>query len=147
MSLSTRVHSIFRRAWQRYGRPTMSAVPPLSAWSLPAGYTFDASRDGILTGSGAVLNDLDAFEASGYFVGEVIYIVPLQSSDDLRTMVAAGVAPAGSLELYVLSADVATVQEAFAIKLGGLWFNVSSPAVEPSGTGDVWARVRLERRS
>jgi len=145
MSLTTRVGSIFRRAWRRYGKPTMTTVPPLADWSLPAGYTFDASRDGILTGSGAVLTDLDAL--SPYFSAGTVYIVPLAASDDLRSMVAAGIAPAGSLELYVLAADVPTVQAAFAIKLGGLWFNVASPAVEPSGTGDMWARVRLERRS
>ena len=145
MSLTTRVGSIFRKAWRRYGKPTMTTVPPLSAWSLPAGSTFDASRDGILTGSGAVLTDLDSL--SDYYAGSVIYILPLPASDDLRAMVSAGIAPDGQLDVYVLAADLATVSAAFAVEIGGLWFNVASVAAEPSGRSDVWARVRLERRS
>jgi hypothetical protein len=145
MTLASRVRAVFRRAWQRYGKPTMTIVPPLADWSLPAGYSFDPSRDGIVTGGGATLTDLDAL--SEYYAAGVVYIVPLQASDDLRAMRSAGIAPDGQIEVYVLAADIPTVQAAFAVQVGGLWFNVVSPAVEPSGAADIWARVRLERRS
>lgn len=147
MSLSTRVNAIFRRAWRAYGKPTMTAAPPLDEWTLPAGYAYSVSYDGIQTGSGEILNDLDAFMSSGYFAGEAVYIVPVQDTDDLRSMVAAGIAPDGLLELYVLAADLPTVREAFALQVNGQWYDVAGLGAEPSGASDVWARVRLQRRS
>ena len=148
MSLTTRVNAIFRKAWRRYGRPTMSVVPPLSAWSLPAGYTFDASRDGIVTSGGATLTDLDAFEASGYFEFGTVYIVPTGQKPDLDAMIAAGIAPSGQVEVWILQSDVDTVNAAFAVEIMGDWFNVIEAGRAPVGHGaGVWARVRLERRS
>ena len=147
MSLPTQVKAIFRRAWLAYGKPTLLAAPPLTEWTLPAGYGYSASYDGIRTGSGEVLNDLSAFQTSGYFAGETVYIVPLESTDEMRSMAAAGVVPDGTLELYVLAADLATVRAAFAVQVGGLWFDVAAAGVEPSGASDVWARVRLTRRA
>lgn len=147
MTLASKINRIFNLANRRYGKPYLEAVPPLSSWTLPAGYTADATLDGIRTGSGEVLTDLDAFETSGYFNLSTVYIVPLQSSDDLRSMIAAGIAPAGQLELYVLAADLPTVRAAFAIQVNGQWYDVAGPAAEPSGATDVWARVRLQRRA
>lgn len=147
MSLAARVRSIFMRAWRAYGKPTILAVPPLAEWSLPAGYAYSASHDGIQTGGGEVLNDLDAFMSSGYFASETVYIVPAQEVDDLRAMVAAGIAPDGMMELYVLAADLATVRAAFAVQVNGQWYDVAGIGAAPSGAADVWARVRLRRRS
>lgn len=147
MSLPTQVKAIFRRAWLAYGKPSLLAAPPLDEWTLPSGYGYSASYDGIRTGSGETLNDLGAFLASGYFAGETVYIVPVQDTDELRSMAAAGVVPDGTLELYVLAADLATVRAAFAVQIGGLWYDVAAVGAEPSGTTDVWARVRLQRRA
>lgn len=144
MTLATRVSKIFVRAWQRYGEPAFAVVPPLSEWSLPVGYTSSLQHDGIETTAGDVFTDLEVL--SGYFATELVYIVPTRAADDTRTMVAAGILPDGTIEVLILSGDIATVRAAFAVKLNDMWFNVMSVAAEPSGTSDVWARVRLERR-
>ncbi|HNU04164.1 MAG TPA: hypothetical protein PKL67_08415 [Anaerolineae bacterium] len=147
MSLTQRIKAIFRRAWRAYGQPSLLAAPPLDAWTLPPSYSYSAAHDGIRTGSGETLNDLDAFLASGYFAGETVYIVPVQDTDELRSMAAAGIVPDGTLELYVLAADLATVRSAFAVQINGLWYDVAAVGAEPSGAGDTWARVRLRRRA
>lgn len=148
MSLASRVVRIFDHAWKRYGQPTMDVVPPTSSWSLPATYSVSASHDGIETASGAILKDLDAFETSGYFAIDTIYIVPTGRTADLDAMVAAGIAPSGMVDVLILQADVATVDAAFAVEIMGQWYNVVEVARAPVGhSAGVWARVRLQRRS
>lgn len=145
ISLATAVPRIFRLAWERYGKPTISVVPPLADWTLPAGYAYDASLDGIVTGGGAVLTSLYAM--SGYFATTEVNIVPTHPSGDTRSLMAAGIIPDGQIEVLVLATDLPTMRAAFAVQVGGLWYNLPKVQPEPIGTTDVWARVRLERRS
>lgn len=146
MSLSSRVRRIFAQAWRRYGRPTMSTVPPLADWTLPAGYSFDASRDGILTTAGDVFVDLD--DLSGYYAGSTVYIVPVALTADLDAMQAAGIAPSGMIEVWILQDDVDTVNEAFAVSIMGQWYNILEVGRGPIGHGaGIWSKVRLQRRS
>jgi hypothetical protein len=143
MTLSARVKAVFKRAWIAYGKPTLMAAPPVADWSLPAGFSYDASLDAIVDASGTVLpNPEDYWGALN-----TVYIVPVRSSDDLRSMIAAGIVPDGLLEVFVLAADLATVRTAHAVQVNGQWYDVAGVAAEPSGTSDVWARLRLTRRS
>lgn len=146
MSLRTQITAIFLQAWRAYGKPTLAAVPALSSWSLPAGYTFSDQDDGITTTGGDTFTDLDALSA--YFSTDTIYIVPVQETAELRTLVAAGLVPGGTTEIFVLQSDVATVRTAFAVELSGEWYNVVDSGQGPAGhpTG-AWAKVRLERRA
>jgi hypothetical protein len=146
MNLKAQITAIFLKAWRAYGQPTMDLVPPLASWSLPAGYAFDDQNDGITTTGGDTFTDLDAL--SVYFTTDPVYIVPVQETAELRTLIAAGVVPNGTTEVFVLQADVATARAAFAVELSGEWYNVvdsgQGPAGHPTGT---WAKVRLERRA
>lgn len=146
MSLATQVAVIFRKAWLAYGKPTISVVPPLSSWSLPAGYAYDSSVDAIQTTGGATLNDLDVL--SEYYATSTVYIVPSGNTADLDVLVAAGIVPSGSVEVYILQADVATVNQAFAVQVNGQWYTVREAGRGPVGhSAGIWAKVLLERRA
>lgn len=146
MTLASRVARIFTHAWNRYAQPTMTTVPPLSAWTLPAGYSASAAHDAIETTGGATLTDLDAL--AGYYATSTVYIVPTGRTADLDAMIAAGVAPSGMIDVLIMQADVATVNAAFAVEVMGQWYNVVEVARAPVGhSAGIWARVRLERRS
>ena len=146
MSLSSRVAKIFRHAWHRYGEPTMTTVPPLSAWTLPAGYSASASHDGIETTGGQTITDLD--DLAGYYATGTVHIVPTGRTADLDAMVAAGVAPSGMIDVLIMQSDYATVDAAFAVEVLGKWYDVIEVSQAPVGHGTgIWARVRLQRRS
>lgn len=143
--LSGRIQRIFARAWRAYGRPAMAAVRPIAQWSLPAGFSYDTARDAIADSAGTVLLNWEAYwEPVDY-----IYIVPADTTADLRAMAAAGVVPSGLMDVYILAADAATVEASHAIQIQGDWYDVVEVSHGPAGTADLgsWAQVRLQRRS
>ena len=146
MSLATNVASIFNRAWKAYGQPILTAVRPYSAWTLPAGFTYDDDYDQITDIAGTVLPN-----PQSYWVTDTVYIVPVKRTADLDVLIAAGVVPAGTVDVYVLAADVATMQAAHACQINGDWYDVidvgQAPVGYPGGSTAIWARVRLQRRS
>lgn len=146
MSLATNVVSIFNRAWLAYGQPVLTAVRPVSAWNLPAGFTYDPTYDALTNGSGTVLPNPQA-----YWTTDTVYLVPVKRTADLDVLVAAGVVPAGTVDIYVLAADAATMQAAHACQINTQWYDVSdvgqAPVGYPGGATGIWARVRLQRRS
>jgi hypothetical protein len=115
----------------------MTAVRPVSGWSLPAGFAYDANLDRITNASHVVLPNPEA-----YWVTDSVDVVPSVPNRDLRAMMAAGLVPAGTVELGILSDDATTVRNAHAVQYAGEWFNVA--AVETAGIG--WTVVRLTRR-
>jgi len=143
-TLPQRVRGVFLRAWRAYGRPALSAVRPRAAWSLPAGWAYYAIHDVVLDAAGNVRRDGELAE---YWVSDMVYIVPQTPSADQRALVAAGVAPDGTVEVFILPADVATVRDTFAIEMGGLWYDVVGLGAEPPRMTNAWYAVRLQRRS
>ncbi len=143
-TLPQRVRGVFLRAWRAYGRPVLSAVRPRAVWNLPAGWAYYAIHDAVLDTAGNVRRD---DELAAYWVSDVVYIVPQTPSADQRALVAAGVVPNGTAEVFILPADLATVRDAFAIQMGGLWYDVVGLGAEPPGTTNAWYAMRLQRRS
>lgn len=146
MTLAARIKRIFHRAWRRYGQPTMAALSQPADW-LPAGFAWEPSWDAPMNSGGIVLTN-----ASDYYAGylDTIYIIPAQQTADVRAMVAAGLIPTGTVDVYILAADLATVETAFAVRLDGDWYDVIDPGHAPAGlSGDagLWSRVRLRRRA
>lgn len=144
-SLAARIRRVFLRAWRAYGRPRMAAVRPISQWRLPEGFAYDAARDAIADSAGAILANWDAYwEPVDY-----IYIVPADTTADLRAMAAAGVVPSGLMDVYVLAADAPTVEACHAIQIQGDWYDVLEVSHGPAGASGqgAWAQVRLQRRS
>lgn len=144
LPLAHMIPKIFRKAWLRYGRPMMWAVRPVADWSLPAGFAYDSETDMIQNGAGLVLTNVEDYWAGGY-----IYIVPMGRSGDLDVLVAAGIVPEGTVDVYILRDDAPTVKVAHSIEIDGDWYDVLEVAHAPVGIGDsaLWARVRLRRRS
>lgn len=147
MSLKTRVDKIFMRAWKRYGRPQMGAVPPVTSWTLPAGFAYDDNIDAIANSAHTViLNPEDYWGPIDY-----IYIVPVPPSRtaDFDAMLAAGVIPTGITREYILAIDVPTVRAAHAVEINGEWYTVMEVGMGPSGYDPrgIWSVVTLQRRS
>lgn len=144
MSLSSWIPRIFNHAWKRYGKPKVAAVRPIAQWSLPVGFAYDDDMDVASNAAGAVITNPEDYWAMDY-----IYIVPVQRSADMQMLIAAGEAPSGTAEFYILEDDAATVRAAFAIEFDGDWYDVQEVAHAPLGLGQSgrWARVRVSRRS
>ena len=144
MSLATRIPKIFRRAWLAYGQPQMAAVKPIADWTLPAGFSYDDELDVIRNAAGAVITNPEDYWAMDY-----LNIVPTRRSADLQMLIAAGEVPAGSVDVYILSADIETVRDAHSVEIDGDWYDVGEAAHAPVGVAPAgnWARVRLTRRS
>ncbi|MCD6290045.1 MAG: hypothetical protein J7M34_06025 [Anaerolineae bacterium] len=142
-TLASRVRRIFSQAWKQYGRPVMAAVRPVTQWNLPPGYAYDESVDAVTYGSGGAILP----NPEDYWVVDYIYIVPTRESADVRALVAAGVVPEGATEVLILVDDLETARDAHAVEIDGLWYDVISVDPGPPGTGGVWARVSLRRRS
>ena len=141
-SLSSLIPTIFRKAWDRYGRPVMATVPPISDWSLPSGFGYNPTTDRIEDSSGLHLSNWVIYSVVDY-----IYIVPATPSADLQIAIAAGIVPSGTVEAGILGNDVETVRAAFAVQIRDQWYDVLDIQENPLGTSSSWARVRLTRRS
>jgi hypothetical protein len=145
MSLATSIGSIFQRAWTAYGQPRLTAVRPVSYWGLPAGFAYDPTYDAITDTNHTVLPNPET-----YWVTDTVYIVPVKRTADLDVLIAAGVVPAGTVDVYILAADMATMGAAHACQINGQWYDVREVALAPvgyPGSQGIWARVRLQRRS
>lgn len=121
----------------------MAVIRPVSQWSLPAGYAYDESVDAVVYGdTGDVLPNPEEYWASDY-----IYIVPARAAADVRALVAAGIVPEGTTEVFILADDAEMVRQGHAVEIDGQWYDVVSVDHSPAGMGGIWARVTLRRRS
>lgn len=136
-TLAQRVTRVFRRAWLAYGKPAVTVVRPVTAWTLPAGYAYDANLDRIANAQHYILPNPES-----YWVTDSVDVIPNKPSQDLRMLMAAGLVPVGTIELGLLSTDAATLEAAHAVQYDGHWYNVA--AVESAGIG--WSVVRMTRR-
>jgi hypothetical protein len=141
-SFAALARKAFLAAWRRLGRPRAAVVPPVSAWSLPPGFAYDPTADAVRDASGTVLANW-----GDYYAAEYLYIVPDVEGADLRLLVAAGVAPSGTTEVFVMPQDAATVRVAHALEIGGRWYDVDEVAEPEGAAAAAWTRVRLRRRS
>ena len=122
----------------------MWAADPVTDWNLPAGFAYDGTLDVVQSAAGVVLTNV-----MDYMTGAYLDIVPVKRTADLEVLVAAGVVPAGTVDVYILSADSETVKAAHSIEIDGDWYDVKEVAHGPVGIAPEgnWARVTLERRS
>ena len=152
-TLNQMIPRIFKHAWQRYGKPTMQAVRPISYWALPAGFAYDQDVDAIRNAAGVVLTN-----HADYWVTDTIYIVPTRSNPrvrdvaELQELLVTGSVTIGTVEVWILNNnnDLARVREAHAILLGDQWYNLDNQQPAPSGYPDstgLWSRVRLRGRT
>jgi hypothetical protein len=116
--------------------------PHADRWALPSGFAYDPAVDAIRNSAGVTLPNPEA-----YWATESIYIVPDDGGGETRVLIAAGVIPAGTLTLSILSDDAATVRAAHAVQVSGAWYDVVEVACEPAGGPGGWCDVQLRRRS
>ena len=140
-TLGQLVPRIFGRAWQRYGQPIMRVVRPLAQWTLPAGFAYNATVDAVTDAVGVVLPNPEA-----YWATDDVYLVPTGGTAEARALAAIGVLPTGTISVYVLPADAATVRAAHAVEVDGAWYDVAEVSASPVGA-NAWLRVELRRRS
>lgn len=140
-TLQRMAQAAFRKAWTRYGKPTMTVVKPIASWSLPDGFAYDTSVDAIRNNGIILPNPED------YWITEQVYIVPDDPGSDMRVLIAAGIVPSGTLTLSILSNDAETVRAAHAVQVDGAWYDVAEVVCEPAGGPGAWCNVQLRRRS
>lgn len=138
-TLAQRVARVFYTAWLAYGSPQATVVKPISDWALPDGFSYDGRLDRIANASRVTLPN-----PQDYWVTEMAYIVPNQNPQELRSLIAAGLVPAGTIEVGIQEADATLFETAHAVQVSGQWYDVGY--IE-QGIQAGWRLVRLTRRT
>lgn len=134
----------FRQAWRAMGSKTLSAIGPVSTWTLPTGYAYDPLADAIRhTTSGAVLTPSSTHYSA---VTSTIDYVPTGNHSQLQALIEAGLVPAGTLDVWVKNSDKATMLAAWRVQLDGLNYQPDLQSALPAGAPDV-AMIRLRQAS
>lgn len=141
---------IFRHANRRFGQPYIQAVRPVTAWSLPAGFSYDRDVDAVTNVTGTVLPNPES-----YWLTDTVYIVPSRFSvenftAEFMTLTAGGQVAGGAIEMWIAQADIETLRAAHCVLLDKRIYNVESVQEAPSGypdTSGLWARLRLMGRA
>ena len=134
----------FQRMRQLAGNPALTCVKPRSQWTAtPSGYTFDVDYDLFINGAGAQwlptsTSDLNAVD----YV--TVQFLPTRGRDELA-LVAAGLVQEGSQPGYVLPGDIATLQAAQWLELGGVTYTLGEQTAVPAGNPDRYS-VRLNKK-
>ena len=124
--------------------PTVTIVNAIDTWDLPANYEYDDATDTIRhTSTGAVLNNY-----SSYWDTTDVDMLPLETGEELRTLIMAGIVKEGSLDVLIVPADKTVVQNGFRALIGTEQYNIASISQFPKGAvTDILYQVRLERRA
>lgn len=136
--LSDRLWGIAHR---RYAAPYMTAVRPVSEWTLPAGYSLDDATGNIRNEAGAVLAN-----PSAYMATTTVPIVPgvaHQGTDILP----ADITPDDVVMVAVRYDDVTAVRSAlYVIYQGETYDVVDSARLSDAQASQMPAHVTLHRR-
>ena len=129
----------FNQLWRAANRPTMTVIGAISTWSLPAGYEYSARADRIVDANGTP----QTLDASWYASAKTtVNFVPTSASQQTMAMVASGLLPAGSRDVFVLASDIAAIDAAWAIEINGERFHVRGKTGVPDGAAQMY-RLRL----
>lgn len=126
------------------GSPVLTCVKPRSVWtSIPTGYTFDASYDAYINGSGTVWKPTSsaALNAADY---TTVAILPGAGTLE-KSLVAGGLVDQGDRFGRILPASLATVQAAQWMELDGMTYDLAEATPYPAGAA-LWYILRLRKR-
>lgn len=129
----------FNQLWRAANRPTMTVIGAISTWSLPAGYSYSKRADRIVNSSG-VPQTLDATWYAN--AKTTVNFVPTRASQETQAMVASGLLPTGSRDVFVLAADITAIDAAWAIEINGERYHVRGKTGVPDGAAQMY-RLRL----
>lgn len=124
------------------GDPTVLIVQPIANWTLPSGYAYDPKRDRIYnSGTNTTLSDYDQY----WETDEVDYL-PMES-EELNTMIMAGIVKEGSVAARILPADYTKLSVGFRAIIDGVQYNIKGVTKFPAGAATAYAYdCRFERR-
>lgn len=131
----------FRVAHRAMGSKTLSAIGPVSTWTLPSGYAYDPLADAIRHTSGTVLTPSSTHYGA---VTSTIDYVPTGNHSQLQALIEAGLVPAGTIDVWVKASDKAAMLAAWRVTLDGLSYQPDLQSALPSGAPDV-ALIRLRQ--
>lgn len=123
------VRSMFRAAHRAVGKPALFLIPPVSAWTLPSGVTYDAYRDTFVTSGGAP----QAVLWSDQTLTRVDYL-PDRALTGL-TFSLTGIVPEDTTPVAILwSRETETaLRAAWGVSLGGELYRVATIDLAPAG--------------
>lgn len=119
----------FHKIWRLCGEPTLQIIPPVSAWSLPAGVSFDRHIDRFVDGSGAsvVVNWRDQITTEVRFL-------PKSDSHNAALRMLGVVVTDGMTVTILWSADIAEkVKTAWGVLLSDRLYRVQAWQTVPPG--------------
>ena len=126
------------------GSPVLICVKPRAAWtSIPSGYTFDASYDAYINGSGTVWKPTSSasLNAADY---TTVAILPGAGTLE-KSLVAGGLVDQGDRFVRILPASLTTVQAAQWLELDSMTYDLAEATPYPAGAA-LWYILRLRKR-
>ena len=137
--MSINIPGVFGRLWRVAKRPTMTVIGAISAWSLPPGHSYNNRMDRVVDASGVPV-ELDAAWYAN--ATESVKYIPTKASQETQAMLATGLLPAGSRDVFILANDIAAVESAWAIEIGDERYHLRAKDGVPGDAATVY-RLRL----
>lgn len=140
-----RYSRMFQRFWRRHGSPTLDIIPPVSAWTLPAGITYNAQYDQFLNASNVVQAANYASWATSTSVGFLPRRRETEASLTIGGVLSAEVVST-SVVIEWTSAMQSKITLAWGVVIGSTLYRVRSWTVVPEGVDDpIEIRVELDK--
>ena len=122
------------------GNPTMTCVKPRAQWTnVPAGYTYDATYDRYVDGSGVVWDETTVTLSS-----DSVDIVPMDGQSVLD-LIAGGIITTGDRVVHIQAADYTTVNSSAWIVLDSTNYDKVGITPFPASV-PLWYIVALRKR-
>jgi hypothetical protein len=139
---ATRYIRAFARIHALHGSPTLDIIPPVSAWTLPAGVTYNAQYDQFVNAS----NVVQAVNYASWATETTVDFVPTRRKNDVALTIGGGLTTANVSRNAVIewtSAIQTKVAAAWGVTIGSTLYRVKSWEVYPEGAAAP-VEIRLE---
>ena len=134
----------FARMRSLAGNPLLTCVKARALWaSVPAGYTFDASYDAYINGSGTIWKPTSSANLSSSDYSTVAFLPGAGTLE--KALTAGGLVDQGDRFGRILPASLATVQAAQWLEIDGLTYDLAEATPYPAGAA-MWYVLRLRKR-
>lgn len=134
----------FERLRTLAGSPVLTCVKPRAQWtSVPSGYTFDASYDAYIDGSGTIWKPTSSASLSTSDYATVPFLPGAGTME--QALAAGGLVDQGDRFGRILPGSLATVQAAEWLEIDSTTYDLGEATPYPAGAA-MWYVLRLRKR-
>lgn len=136
--------AMFQRMRNLATNPVLTCVKPRAQWtSVPSGYTFDASYDAYINGSGTIWKPATSASLSATDYETVAFLPGAGTLE--KQLTAAGLVDQGDRFGRILPGALAAVQAAQWLEIDSTTYDLAEATPYPAGAA-MWYVLRLRKR-